>query len=35
MAKNISKFYSKAFQNISKLGFWYENIPFGNPKVQT
>jgi hypothetical protein len=29
--KYKSFFYSKALQNIPNLGFWYKNIPSGNP----
>jgi hypothetical protein len=29
--QNIKILHSKYFQNLPKLGFWYENMPSGNP----
>jgi hypothetical protein len=29
--KDIKMFDSKAFQNVPKLGIWFENKPSGNP----
>jgi hypothetical protein len=29
--KHIKIFHSKGFQNVKKLGVWFENKPSGNP----
>jgi hypothetical protein len=35
MAVKYTKiFHPQAFQNLSKLGFWFENIPSGNRAVE-
>jgi hypothetical protein len=31
VTKDIKMLDSKAFQNVPKLGFWFENEPSGNP----
>jgi hypothetical protein len=31
--KHIQIFHSKGFQNVKKLGVWFENKPFGNPDL--
>jgi hypothetical protein len=33
--KYTNLFHSKALQNLPKLDFWFENIPSGNPDVDT
>jgi hypothetical protein len=31
--KYTNLFHSKALQNLPELGFWFENIPSGNPDI--
>jgi hypothetical protein len=31
VTKDIKIFHSKVFQNVPKLGVWFENKPSGNP----
>jgi hypothetical protein len=31
LIKDIKIFHSKAFQNVTKVGIWFENEPSGNP----
>jgi hypothetical protein len=33
--KDIEIFRSKGFQNVPKLGFWFENKPSGNPGLNS
>jgi hypothetical protein len=32
--KYLKMFDSKAFQNVPKLGIWFENKPSGNPGLE-